>query len=548
MNRIFVISAFVLVGLICDQAYGMMEEDQKPWQYRIKLYHENGMIIQKENANNPVWLQGIKGRGIQIAFLEPGDVDQKHSQFSKEQIKIKEYQEPWQYRIKLCHEDGTVIQKQIANNPIWLHGFNQLHEQGIKGRGIQIAFLEPGGVDQKHSQFSEEQIKIIDCSQLEHSLGEDLAIVRHNNELNLNRLYLSYFNFDDHGSHVMGVALGQKKLIEYVCEGNFLLNNPQTGELDYGHKLFEFTRYIGNHPGGCCPEAKGILYAYSVYTHRNINPCNCVGTSIFSIQKLKDLNRLYYSYIDREGKEITIEEYYTNIQPPLTEREKRFMIEFPVDGSSIKAFEEALIGPAFAINWSTTPFFLMDPLEYKIPTNILDKFGYLAEKNDKIIIFCANNYGECLEDRRELEFYKQILMHPILSKRTLFAVNVCPTNQEDKNKIGEISINNYKISFKLFPSSNYPGYLFSSLCLSAVGSNIISGYNNNKYLRGSGTSESAPIITSIAALVKQKFPKMSGPEVIQKLKNTALPLGDSKFTGLGYVWAPGALEIIENNN
>ena len=74
----------------------------------------------------------------------------------------------------------------------------------------------------------------------------------------------------------------------------------------------------------------------------------------------------------------------------------------------------------------------------------------------------------------------------------------------------------------------------------------ISGDKNNEYTRDSGTSESAPIITSLAALVKQKFPKISGPEVIQKLKDTALPLGEPRFTGLGYVWAPAALEIMEN--
>ena len=100
----------------------------------------------------------------------------------------------------------------------------------------------------------------------------------------------------------------------------------------------------------------------------------------------------------------------------------------------------------------------------------------------------------------------------------------------------------------MYFSSNYPGETFKSLCLSAVGSNIISGYIENKFQRASGTSEAAPLIASLAGLVKQRFPEMSGPQVIQRLKDTALPLGESKFTGCGYIWAPAAMGLSEQGD
>ena len=165
------------------------------------------------------------------------------------------------------------------------------------------------------------------------------------------------------------------------------------------------------------------------------------------------------------------------------------------------------------------------------------------EVNDKIIILCANNDSECLEQKIEVEFYNQIVQHPILSQRIIFSVNVCPTTMEDNKKIGELNIYNQTIAFKLYYSSNYPGESLKSLCLSAVGSNIISGYNKDGVQRGSGTSGVAPVITSLATLVKQRCPEMSGPQVIQRLKETALPLGEPKFTGCGYVWAPAALGL-----
>jgi hypothetical protein len=459
---------------------------------------------------------------------------------------------PWAYRLKVCEPDGKLIQEQLAYNPVYLHGFDKAHQQGIKGQGVSIAFLEEG-VDQNHPQLKPDQIDVIDCTQYEEIIGTDKAIYRHNREFSFRRLGLtdrtrSLF-CNQHGNHVMGVALGQARTVSYTTNVSFILNDPQTSLNDGGRMSFDVTVCTAEHPGGCCPEARGILYTFSTYYHQASTNYGsaCHGISILSIEQAKKLNLLNTLMRNSQGYQISLEEYYGQLQPPLTPEEETFINEEPIDKSPITALQEALTGPSFAINWSFTPWFLMDPTNsYKAPMDLLNYLGEQAEVNDKIIIFCANNDSECLEQKIEAEFYNQILLHPILSQRVIFSVNVCPTTMEDEMKIGELNINNQRIPFKLYYSSNYPGESLKSLCLSAVGSNIISGYNKDGVQRGSGTSEAAPVIASLATLVKQRFPAMSGPQVIQRLKETALPLGESKFTGCGYVWAPAALDLIMN--
>ena len=457
---------------------------------------------------------------------------------------------PWTYGLKVSTAEGQLIQEQLAYNPIYLHGFDKAHHQGIKGQGTSISFLE-AGVDANHEQFKTSQIEIIDCSQHETNIGREKAKYRNERDFSFRRLGLlgleSNSSTNQHGNHVMGVALSQPRTILYEEEDrSFILYNPETSIGDQGYGTSQVTVSTGEHPGGCCPESRGILYTFSRCFHKAI--CNygraIEGISVLSIRKAKELSLLKTMMIDSGGCEVSFEEYYSQLQPPLTSEERRFISDEPIDGSPLTALKEALEGPSFAINWSYTPLFLMDPKNhYKVPNELLDSLGEQAEKNDKIIIFCANNESQCLEKKSEAQFYKQILDHPILSQRVVFSVNVCPTTMDDEMKLGELIIKEQLIPFKLYCSSNYPGESLKSLCLSAVGSNIISGYSKDGVRRGSGTSEAAPVIASLATLVKQKFPEMSGPQVIQRLKETAKPLGDPNITGCGYVWAPAALSL-----
>ena len=467
---------------------------------------------------------------------------------------IEEFIKPWNFSFNICEPNGDVVQKQIANNPVYLHGFDILHKRGINGKGTTIAFLEEG-VNPNHPMFNPTQVKIVDCTQYNETIGENKAVYRNNIDLDFSRFKIvprdRKDSINNHGTHVMGVAFVQKKKYSYTSEHRFTSDMPrgaiETVEIEY--KSNEKTLYTVNHPGGCCPEANGILYSYSMmknswYRKDGGHP-SPYGTSIFSICQLENLKLA--TNTSCEFLEQSPSEYFAQISPPLTSLEKKFVEETPIDQSPVKAILEALKGPAFAINWSSRPISLMDPKnEYKVPMKTLNQLGDLADKHDKIIIFCANNDLNCLEEIGFTEFYKQILNHPILSQRVIFAVNVCPTTTEDKKKLGELSINDQRIPFKLFYSSNYPGESLKNIFLSAVGSNIISGNSIGSACglnRGSGTSEAAPVITSLATLVKQQFPQMSGPQVIKRIKDTALPLGDPRFTGLGYIWAPGALGL-----
>lgn len=463
---------------------------------------------------------------------------------------LQNTQEPFHYSMKIFNENGEIIQTQIANNYIWLHGFHILHKNGIKGDNITVAFLEQG-VNPNHPQFKDDQIKMIDCSQYEKIIGEDKARHRHKREVNFSRLLCSRVpRSNEHGNHVMGVSLSQPRAyIQHPQQIHILREPNQTGENDDGDTLLQRTKRTKceiEHPGGCIPNANALLYTYSGFYPMSFRNSNNVplsmNLSIYSLDKFYKSGLLSVGNIEDD-----MEEFWDDSEPPLSKEEKEFMEKQPVDDSPLTALKEALKGPAFAINWSSTPYFLMDSKDYyKVPEPILNEIGYLANKYDKVLIFCANNHSECLEETKEAAFYSQILNHPILSQRVVIAVNVCPTEYNDEKSLGELTISSYSISFKLFPSSNWPGKSLQSLCLSAVGANIISGYEDDGFQRGSGTSESAPVITSLAALVKKKYPHMDGPKVIAHLKRTALPLGDQKYTGCGYVYAPSALGVSDN--
>jgi len=258
---------------------------------------------------------------------------------------------PWSYGLKVCEPDGKLIQEQLAYNPVYLHGFDDAHHQGINGQGMSIAFLETG-VDKNHSQFKPDQIDIIDCSQHEEIIGEDKAIYRDKRDFSFRRLLLlGTKHSNEHGNHVMGVALSQPRKISYTTSESFILSNPRTSIGDGGCGGSKVTVCTGEYPGGCCPESRGILHAFSTFYHKDGRTID--GASILSIEQSNLLNKT----IMTEEEEIPLEEYYAQLQPSLTPEEKIFINEMPIDRSPLIALEEALAGPSFAINWSFTPYF-----------------------------------------------------------------------------------------------------------------------------------------------------------------------------------------------
>jgi type VII secretion-associated serine protease mycosin len=76
----------------------------------------------------------------------------------------------------------------------------------------------------------------------------------------------------------------------------------------------------------------------------------------------------------------------------------------------------------------------------------------------------------------------------------------------------------------------------------APGKAIATAEPKNKYVEVNGTSLSAPIVAGAAALVRAKFPNLSGPEVIHRLEATADDIGPpGRDDQCGY----GELNIVE---
>jgi len=59
----------------------------------------------------------------------------------------------------------------------------------------------------------------------------------------------------------------------------------------------------------------------------------------------------------------------------------------------------------------------------------------------------------------------------------------------------------------------------------APGKDIVTAEPKNRYANVDGTSVSAPIVSGAVALVRAKFPNLSGPEVIHRLEATADDIG-----------------------
>lgn len=77
-------------------------------------------------------------------------------------------------------------------------------------------------------------------------------------------------------------------------------------------------------------------------------------------------------------------------------------------------------------------------------------------------------------------------------------------------------------------------------CLAAPGTSIVSSMNGGGYQTRSGTSMAAPVVTGSIALLASAFPELSGPEIVQILKDTARDLGDP---GVDDVYGNGAIDL-----
>lgn len=82
----------------------------------------------------------------------------------------------------------------------------------------------------------------------------------------------------------------------------------------------------------------------------------------------------------------------------------------------------------------------------------------------------------------------------------------------------------------------------SELEVMAPGVSILSTVPGNKYASFNGTSMASPHVAGAAALILSKYPNMSNIEVRNRLKNTAVRLGDPFYYGAGLINVQAAIQ------
>ncbi|MBO9428035.1 S8 family peptidase [Sulfitobacter sp. R18_1] len=79
-------------------------------------------------------------------------------------------------------------------------------------------------------------------------------------------------------------------------------------------------------------------------------------------------------------------------------------------------------------------------------------------------------------------------------------------------------------------------------CMAAPGEEIMSAELNGQWVRKSGTSMAAPMISGAAAVLRSQFPELTAPEISNILFDTAIDLGDA---GTDPVYGRGFLNLEE---
>lgn len=404
-----------------------------------------------------------------------------------------------------------------------LHGFDKAHQAGFRGEGQTIIFFEGDGVDPQHPIFEKtEKIERYDVGRGSKICGVDKSDFRY-----LQEEYQSFLtNIDSspnmqHGNHVIGIAVGQPISLEK--KGNSTLDKKDD-------KYFAFS-------GGAIPNGQAINISYSQVGFQNyiwypVEGFNGIGRACYGVSDaFNNPNWHRQSYVCYPK----VQEKFEEIQDTLI----RERLKKPADDSLLDAFKLAGDLDGVAINISATLASLCDPLNnFLIPEKFLNQISATLEKNDKILILSANNCSKNLSTFDKQPYFKQFAVHPKISPRFLIAVNVITSVEPPFVQLPNGTIT----GVERFNSSNYPGEDLKGYAVSAFGSNILSGWSSNgsNLFEGqSGTSQSAPQVASLCTLWKQKCPKLSGPEIVKKIKETAILLPDEANFGIGLInaWA-----------
>jgi|GEM_PF-5844100 len=374
-----------------------------------------------------------------------------------------------------------------------LNDFSKLHEKGITGKGTKVCVIEKGCCTD-HPAFQEvnDQLKFIDVGHTSKPIDgfQDCSRRRYPEANDKDSVILTGKNDlrTEHGTHV----------------GALIVSKPQKYE---GSPFF---------PGGAAPDALMILIATS-----NVRLHECwqkpgfthFGTALYSF---KDAD-------DRESDTSKLKkDFYFNPLRSSSYYEER------MDESLIDAFDQAFGSGAKVLNFSMELVSIVDPFnEYRIPEVLLQKITNRLVNNDQILILSANNQFHDLSEYKEQVYFQQFSNISDIASRMLIVVNVY--NDESGNTV------------KLCPFSNWPGKLLKDYTVSAFGTDVVSGWSKvgEVFSAKSGTSQAAPKVSGFCLLIEQfhkdKGKLITASEIVDFVKRTAKPIGDSEKFGKGLI-------------
>ena len=409
---------------------------------------------------------------------------------------------------------------------ISLQGFDVAHAAGYKGEGQIIAVLNDAP-DINHPAFRDPakrgKIHIFDVTRTPPpTMGKDISNFRYPEKFyDRPQMVINYVKSSlAHGNHVVGLI------------------NGKAGQ--YGKILFL---------GGAAPDCE--VHSYIEGTAPLILfGLKVKGEALFSYY---DLLNLYKSNHD-DG--------LISKQMEIANKYPEFFKDRPYDDALLQAFDEISKTKAIGINASFVIKTIVHPETDLVPQEVLDRIGECLKKEDQILVLSANNQYErnLSGPSHDQIYFQQFAAHPEIGPRLLIAVNAQPDQKESVTMPAKLASQK---EVSLFFSSNIPGGQYKptkgqkilpanrlwSFAVSAYGARNLSAYGqtgaSNEFYIASGTSEAAPQITSLCALIKQKYPHMTAAQIVKRVKMSATPVPPKMrpIYGWGVINAERALEL-----
>jgi len=185
--------------------------------------------------------------------------------------------------------------------------------------------------------------------------------------------------------------------------------------------------------------------------------------------------------------------------------------------------------------------FICSPTDpnFAVPDKVLLQIGNALAENDSILVVAATNSRRAQEYNGYLSSLAQ---HKDIKDRLLIVINGEISEKDEPVKIF-FPAQQKPYSVILNESSNFPGGLPWQECtVTAIGTNI--HYEEKCF--GTGTSFSAPLVTSLCALKREKNPELNGVEIVKSIKENCLKANVENFNALfghGFINAAATLGL-----